>query len=171
MRLLTFALLGSALFLASCTKSGGPVLSPIQEAGCAIESAVSGGMASVVSSSLQCSHPDVVAQQLQAAFGNANLCAAPVAAPANAAMLAGQKFSKVGDVSAADLDAAKSGMHANAVKPNGIIGNIACPIAINAAIGFLSNAVPAAWGCSGPNASISGLIGALTAACETAVPL
>lgn len=171
MKFTSLVMMTFALAFAGCTKSGGPVLSPIQEAGCAIESAVSGGMASVVSSSLQCSHPDVVAQQLQAAFGNANLCAAPIAPAPAAAMLAGQKYSKVGDVSAADLAAAKSGMHANAVKPNGIIGNIACPIAINAAIGFLSNAVPASWGCSGPNASISGLIGALTSACEAAVPL
>lgn len=161
----------SCVFMFGCKQN--PVLSPIQDAGCAIETAVSGGLAGAVSGALQCSHPDVVAQQLQSAFGNANLCQAPVPAPAQAALVAGvaPKFSKVGDVSDADLKAAKSGLHANMVKPQGVVGSVACPIAINAAVGFLSNSVPAAWGCTGPNATISGLVSALTAACVAAVPL
>lgn len=163
----------SCVFVLSCSKSTSPVLTPIQDAGCAIETAVSGGLAGAVSTALSCTNPQVVAQQLQSAFGNANLCSAPVPAPAAQAMVAGAqpKYSKVGDVSASDLNAAKAGLHANLVKAQGVVGSVACPIAINAAVGFLSNSVPAAWGCSGPNATISGLVSALTTACIAAVPL
>lgn len=134
MEALVLAIFGLFLF-AGCTKS--PVLTPIQQAGCAIETAVSGGIAGAVSSSLQCSHPDVVAADLQKAFGNANLCQA-----------ASVKL-----------------------KPEGTIGDLACPAAIQIVVGFLSNSIPSTWGCSGPNATMQGLIDVATNACKAAVPV
>lgn len=164
MRLLILAAFG-LIFFGGCTKS--PVLTPIQQAGCAIETAVSTGIGSAVASALQCSNASQVDADLQAAFGNANLCNAPVPDPAPPTQLK-SAFKKLGDVSQSDLDAAKKGAK---LKPMGAIGDVACPLAVSAAIGFLSNSVPKSWGCTGPNATIQGLLDAATAACKAAVPL
>lgn len=133
---LMLALMGLFLF-AGCTKS--TTVTPIQSAGCSIETAISSGIAGAVSSSLQCANTAQVAADLQAAWGNVNLCST-----------------------------AQAQMKSQKLQPKGIVASIVCPIAINTAVGFLSNSVPSSWKCTGPNATMAGLIGALTTACEAA---
>lgn len=153
------------LLLAGCPKS--PVLSPIQSVGCAVEQTVSVDLASAIGTSLQCAHTDAIVQSLNAALGNANLCGTPIpASPAAVtAALVAPKWGKIGDVTPGDLG------KKSLVKAQGIVGSIACPIVINVVTGFVSNSVPAAWGCVGPNASIAGLIATLTAGCVAAIPI
>lgn len=52
----------------------------------------------------------------------------------------------------------------------GPIGNLACPLAVNAVMGFLTAPLPPAWGCSVP-AQANSLMTVLTTACEAAVPI
>jgi hypothetical protein len=125
-------------------------MSPIQAAGCDVETAILGGAASTIASSLSCTNQSAIQASLTTALGNANLCSNPSVASTSAASL---------------KSAVKS-----AAKPQGIVGNIACPIAINTIVGFLSNSIPSAWGCSAA-ATATSLEAALTAMCETAVPI
>lgn len=145
---LSLACLG--LFLAGCTSSNSGTVTPIQAAGCDVESAILGGAAGAIASALSCTSTSAIQASLTTALGNANLCAAP----------------GVAAISAASMKSAKSA----AVKPQGVIGNLACPIAVNTIVGFLSNSVPSAWGCSA-SASASALAATLTSVCEAAVPL
>jgi len=55
------------------------------------------------------------------------------------------------------------------VKPDGVIGNIACPIAVNAALALVTTQIPSSWGCT-PGSVTTDLSTALTAACVAAVP-
>lgn len=163
------------LVLAGCkSNQPSPIIQPIKDMACAVEKSVAGGIAQAVASSLTCAHSDVMQADLQAAFGNANMCAAPVPVPAPApgvaSAMAAPMWKTIGDVPG-DALKPKDGMKAQDVKPMGIIGSIACPIAVNSAIGFLSNSLPEKWGCTGPNASFAALISAATAACLAAVPI
>jgi len=128
--------------LTGCTKTS-PIITPIKDVGCAIESAVTGSISQVVATSLNCTNQAAVQASLQSAFGNANLCA--TASMAKQASLKSDR-------------------------PKGVIGDLACPVAVSAAMGFLSNQVPTTWGCS-VGATASALSAALVAACEAAIPL
>lgn len=121
-----------------------PVLSPLQDVGCEIESAVTSSFANTIANSFSCKNTSVIQANLQTAFGNANLC--PKVTPA--------------------MTIAK----AQAVHAKGIVGNIACPLAISTAIGYLTSQIPTAWGCSAQVTAAS-LTSTLTTACEAAVPL
>lgn len=150
-------LITAMAFLAGCPKTtttttptGGGTMSPIQTAGCDVETAILGTAASAVATALSCTATAAIQSSLTVALGNANLCASPI-------------------VSGTTMSALKSEAH-SAAKPMGVVGNLACPIAINTIVGFLSNSVPAAWGCS-VSSSASALSATLTAACEAAVPI
>ena len=146
---IVLSLLISLMFVGGCTSSSGS-MTPIQAAGCDVESAILGGAATAIATALSCSSVSSVQSSLTTALGNANLCSS----------------SQVASVTASSLKAAKSA----AVKPLGIVGNLACPIAVNTIVGFLSNSIPSAWGCSASTDAAS-LSTALTAACEAAVPI
>lgn len=135
-------------FFFGCTKSNSS-LTPIQQVGCDIETAVSSSFAGGVAAALSCSNLSVIQADLQKAFGNANLCQGPVAS-----------------ATTAQLKSAK----AQLVHKMGAIGNIACPIAVPTALGFLSNSIPSGWGCSA-SASASALSSTLITLCEAAIPL
>ena len=174
-----FALCACSLFKSTTTTSAGTTvtLTPLGGAVCAIESSAAGGIAGSVAGALACSNQAAIVASLEAALGNANLCGAslPAAAPAVAglkAMAVLPQWKTLGDVPASALvkTAVSGQMKAQAVKAMGLVGGIACPIVINTAIGFLSNSVPAAWGCT-TSTTIVTVQGALTAACEAAVPI
>jgi hypothetical protein len=141
------ALLGGCTSSTTTTTSGGS-MSPIQAAGCDVETAILGGAAQAVATALNCSSVTYVQASLTTALGNANLCA-------NAT------------VSSTKAEALKA---KSVMKPMGIVGNLACPVAVNTIMGFLSNSIPPGWGCSA-TANASALSAALTAACESAVPI
>lgn len=146
-----------ALFtIIGCTSSSGS-LSPIQQVGCDIETAINASFSQAVASALTCSNPGAIQSSLATAFSAANLCMGQVAA-ATTAQLSSAKA------------ALKAGVKSDAVKPLGVVGNLACPIAVSSALGFLSNAIPASWGCSA-TASASALSATLTTLCEAAVPI
>ena len=136
----------ACLFTFGCTKSTG-TMSPIQAAGCDVETAILGGASTAIATALSCTNTSAVQASLTTALGNANLCTAPGVAAISTSSLKAQKL-----------------------KSLGVIGNLACPIAINTIVGFLSNTVPTGWGCS-TTATASALEAALTAACEAAVPI
>jgi hypothetical protein len=146
-------LLTTMAFLGGCPKTATAptgTMSPIQTAGCDVETAILGTAASAVASALSCTGSAAIQASLTVALGNANLCASPI-------------------VSGTTMAALKSEASAKA-KPMGVVGNLACPIAINTIVGFLSNSVPTTWGCSATS-SASALVSVLTAACESAVPI
>lgn len=58
---------------------------------------------------------------------------------------------------------------AQGVRPLGVVGNIACPIAIPSIMGFLTSEIPAACGCT-QSIGASGFNAALISGCEEAVP-
>lgn len=146
MKYLSLAIL--CLGVMACKSSTSSSISPIQAVGCDIETAVIGAEAGAIATLLTCANQTQISTDLQTALGNANLCAQP----------------GVAAVSMPQLKAKAS------AKPMGIIGNIACPLVINVAIGYATQAVPASWSCT-TGASAASLAAALTAACETAVPL
>jgi hypothetical protein len=135
-------LLFGACLLFGCTKAN-PILTPVQQVGCDIEKAVTTSFASGVGAALTCGNIIQIQADLQKAFGNANLCS--------------------GMTTTTSKDA-------KAVHTMGIVGNLACPVAVSAALGFLSNSIPANWACSA-SASASTLGTTLVTLCETAVPL
>lgn len=150
MKMLILILAPLFLFgLTACPKSSTGSLSPIQQAGCDIETAINASFSTAVAAALTCSNTAAIQASLATAFGAANLCTGQVAS-----------------ATTTQLNAAKSA----AVKPNGIIGNLACPVAVSSALGFLSNAIPSSWGCSA-TASASALQATLTALCEGAVTI
>ncbi len=57
------------------------------------------------------------------------------------------------------------------VAAKGLVGNIVCPVATAAALGFLSNSIPESCGCElTADVNASAVAAALTAACVAAVP-
>lgn len=134
------------LFLfVGCTKTTTSTLSPIADAGCVVETAVTSGIAGSVATALTCTSVSAIQTSLQAALGNVNLCKTATTAQATAAS-------------------------AKVVTSKGLVGNIACPLAVNTVIGYLTNSIPTAWGCSA-GATAASLELALTVACEAAIPL
>lgn len=55
------------------------------------------------------------------------------------------------------------------VTSKGVIGSLACPIAVNAIMGLAATKIPTSWGCS-PTATTAALSTALSAACIAVVP-
>lgn len=167
--LLVIMIAGCSVFKNSTTGA----LTPVGGAVCDIESSLANGLAGSVAGTLACSNQAAIVTSLQSALGNVNLCAAPLPAPASAALksLDASGWKTVGDVPASALKKPASvGLKAEAVKTMGIVGQIACPIAIDTGIGFLSNSIPAAWGCSA-SVTVQTIQSALIAACELAVPI
>lgn len=134
---LAFAILAGCSYFNS--KIAPIVLTPLEDAGCAIETGLTQGAAQSIALALTCQNQAAIQASLMVAMGNANLC--KMVQPA----VSGQ-----------------------AIK--GIVGNIACPIAVNTIIGYLTNSVPATWGCA-QGSSVSQLTSVLTQACEAAVPM
>jgi len=130
----------------SSTPTSSGTMSPIQAAGCDVETAILGGASTAVGTALSCTNTSAIQASLTTALGNANLCAAPGVAAVTGSAIKAKAVGKL------------------------VIGNIACPIAINTIVGFLSNTVPTAWGCSA-TASASSLAATLTTVCEAAVPI
>lgn len=154
------------VFVAACTKTTAPgSLNPIQQVGCDVESAITGAAGSAIASAISCSNQAQVASDIQNALGNVNLCNAGVAVASLASD--GPKWTKIGDVSKQDIDAAKS---SKKLSPMGVIGNVACPIVVNTLLGFATNSIPASWGCSA-STSASSLGQTIVSACELAIPL
>lgn len=150
---------------------GGSTVSPIQAAGCDVETAILGGASTAIGTALSCGNVSAIQASLTTALGNANLCATPIPqAPASAASKAAGSpaYKTIGDVPLSALKS--SAVKSDAVRSLGIVGNIACPIAINTVIGFLSNSVPAAWSCSSGSTAAS-LEATLVQVCQIAVPI
>lgn len=68
----------------------------------------------------------------------------------------------------ANVCSATSAKHRRA--PKGPIGNIVCPLAVQASLQLAASKVPSSWGCS-PDATVANLGSTLTMACEAVVPL
>lgn len=155
------------IFFIGCTKSQPtPVITPIKDIACAVEKAISGGLGATIASNLSCTHPDLVSADLQAAFGNANMCATPIAT--SSLLKSAAAWKTIGDIPA---EALKPKAIKSEAQVQGIIGALVCPMAVQSPVGFLSNSVPAKWGCTGPNASFQGLVSALISACTVVVPI
>jgi hypothetical protein len=153
------------------------VLTPIKATGCAVQQAITGAFGAEVVTECAGTDPAGCGEAFQEALGNVNLCTAPLPQAAPAPGLAPQSvvavvWKTVGDVPADALKAKppSGGLKAQALKPQGIVGAIACPIAINAGLGLLTAKVPAACGCK-QNLSAGQLGAALSAICVSAVPL
>lgn len=167
MKFITF--IAAGLALAGCSKS--PTMTPIQAAGCAVETAIEGGAATALATALSCGNQAAIQASIATALGNANLCKtpippAPVSAMSKAAV--GPVWQTIGDVPGSALQS--HAVKADAVKAMGVVGNIACPIAINTIVGFLSNSVPSSWSCSA-GATASSVEATLVSVCETIVPI
>lgn len=136
------------VLVAGCTSSS-PTVSPIVDAGCTIETAITAGMGASVATALNCSNASAIQASIQMALGNVNLCASSTTAQSTAA----------------------AQVKLNTKLTNkAIVGDILCPIALNTIVGYLSNTIPSAWSCS-QSATVTALQQALTAACESAVPI
>lgn len=144
-------ILGLMLGLSACkSASAPPVLTAVESAVCDVESSITGVFGSQIVTA--CGGPTSAAAACGAAFqtalGNANLCSAPVAA-----------------VTVSQIATAKAKF-----APKGVIGSVACPLAIGAVFGVLSTQIPSACGCT-QSLSASSLDSLLVSACEAAVPI
>lgn len=130
-------------FLPACTSSSTtpPVVSVV---GCSVETVVTGALAAAIASNLTCSNSSAIQASIQGALGKINLCAAAT--------------------TQANIKAIKA-----SGKMQGIIGDIVCPLAVEAVMGTLSTAVPSAWGCS--SLTTTSLNGVLAQACSAVVPI
>ena len=156
MKNVLFVALAAIIFaLAGCKSSSpGPVLNPVTAAVCDVESTITSATGALIVS--QCSGTDAVAcgAAIQSALGNANLCAAPGVSGISSAQIA--QFQ-------ADKAAGKSPV-------KGVVGNLACPLAESAVMGFLTAAIPSACGCT-KSIDAGSIGGLLVSACEAAIPL
>lgn len=171
--ILFFALSFLCIGLTGCPGSSGtnPILTPIQDVGCAVESAITGGFGSLVVAQCGGTNTAACGAAFQSALGNVNLCTTPLpqaTAQAAVAKDATGGWKTVGDIPASALST--PGVQSKAVKPMGIVGGIACPIAVNTVMGVLTAQIPAACGCT-TNLSASAISGLLTQACVAAIPL
>lgn len=168
------------LFSFGCSKAtstSSPILQAADGAVCDVESAVGSGLAASVQVACGAPASQLIActNAIVATLGNADLC--DTAMPASSspdvvkALVAGVKWSKVGDITAAQLAALKaaqnpSGAVASKVaKPADIVGTIVCPLADAAVVGLLSAAIPTACGCT-TNMQATTINSLLIAACE-----
>jgi hypothetical protein len=174
--IIAYAVLAAITMFSGCTKpQPGAALNPVQSAGCAVETAVTTAAAGSIMQALSCTNESAIEANLMTALGNVDMCATPLPAvpAAPSALMSAKalpKFTKIGDITAGDLQSAKAQPKALLAKPMGIVGAIACPIVVNTVIGFATSEIPSAWGCSA-SAGADTVGSALTAACEAAVPL
>lgn len=169
----TFAMLAGIVLTGtacSSSSSSNPVLVALDSAGCDVEAAITGGIGqSIVSACKGTGTAAACSAAYQTALGNVNLCSVQVSSAA--ALVAGVKsFKKIGDVTAADLSKAKGSVKAQVAKPMGLVGSIACPIAVNTIMGYLTAQIPLACGCT-VSLTASQADVDLVNACQIAVPL
>ncbi len=141
MRPILMAILLSFGFI-SCTSNNQP---PPVVGGviCSLETAVTSAMSAAIATNLTCSNLPAIQGDIMNVLGKANFCTQ--VAPDLASVQAKAKMKAMGPV-----------------------GNLVCPLAIDAALGLVTSKIPTAWGCS-PSATVDGLSQLLTSACEKAV--
>lgn len=173
MKHVLFAVLAVGLITGCAWFKSAPVqavLQPVEAVGCSVETAITGDFGAEVVAECQGTDPAACGQAFQTALGNVNLCNLSLPQPANALAASAPKWGKVGDVTDGDLKAGKGAVKAQAVKAQGIVGAVACPVAINTALGLLTGVIPQACGCKN-NLSASQVGQALNLACQAAVPI
>lgn len=146
--------------------SGGVTVNPLQAAGCDVETVITSAFGGVIVNQCAGTDADACGQALLVALGNVNMCATPVPQPASLAGVA--KWKTVGDINKGDLK--PGGVSTEAVKPQGIVGGIVCPLAYSTIVGLVTGVVPKACGCT-KNLDAGALGTALVAACISAVPI
>lgn len=114
--------------------------STVQPVVCTVEQSAASAIAAGIGTALSCTNLPQIQSDLLGALGKVNLCS----------MASSAKMMK------------------HHLK--GPVGNVVCPIAVEAAIGLGASKVPASWGCSA-NTSMSGLSAVLITACEQVVPI
>jgi hypothetical protein len=138
--LLVLCALGLAS-LVSCTTAA-PV-NPIQVVGCAVESSLNTAFAASIATVLSCSNQAAISASIANKLSAINIC------------------------STASVQSQVKELKGKG-KMKGIVGDLVCPIGIDAINSIVNGAVPAAWGCS---VSVSdGVSAALATACAAAVP-
>lgn len=140
-------LIATVCGLAACSWFKSPavqaVLQPVTTAACTDETKALTALASSVATTLQCANQAQIVTDLTTALGNANVCA---------------------------WSSATSTVSAQVVKPMGVVGNMVCPLASAAVVGFMTSAIPTTWGCTATT-SAAAVQSALTQVCEAAVPI
>jgi hypothetical protein len=174
MKNLIFLSLLLTLTVACSSSNSNPTMTPLQDAGCAVESALTSNLGAAIAGITGAANPAACGQALQVALGNINLCAIPVPpspAPVPASFALKASWKVVGDISADDLKAAKiAKVRLMSLSMKGIVGSIVCPLVDDTALGLFSANIPAA--CQGPNVlSAGGANQALVAACDAAIPI
>lgn len=162
--LLILAALG---ILASGCKSStpNPVLTALDSAVCDVETTITGAVgAAIVNACKGTGTTAACGAGFQSALGNVNLCAMPLPST-----LAGTGAKTIGSITQSQIDAAKKA-GVKSLAPMGIVGSIACPIAVNTGMGYLTAQIPLACGCT-ISLTASEADADLTAACIAAIPL
>lgn len=140
-------------------------MTALNSAGCDVESAITSTIGGAVLSACQGSGTAAACgAAFQTSLGNVNLCAAGIPA---ASLSKDAKWTKVGDVTAGDLSQGKGKAKLSTM---GVVGAIACPIAVNTIMGYLTSQIPLACGCT-VSLTASQADQAIVAACEAAVPI
>jgi len=162
MRILSFLAILS-VGLGACTNSSTstppssppPILTVVAGVVCPVETAIMNDFgAAVVAQCAGTATGTACGAAFQQALGAANLCG----------------VSGISAVTTAQIEAQKAQVKAGKLIPRGIVGNVACPLAIGSVFGLLSTQIPAACGCT-QNLSQSTVDATLTAACEIIVPI
>ena len=110
-------------FAVGCTKEAQQVVA------CKAEDAASAFLSKGIATQLSCENVDAILADMKVIVAKTNLCKeAPVAAPA----------SSDGTMVAAGVVSTKS-----------VVGNILCPVVVDAAVNAATGQVPAAWKCTG----------------------
>ena len=138
-----FLLLALPFAFMGCTKSSTPSSpTPVQQVGCAVETAVASAISAVAAQQLQCTGTAAIQASILAAATKANVNLCPTA-PAT--------------VAAGKVPAEKSA-----------IGNAICPGIVSSLLGAAQTQIPAAWSCSAATLSAD-LSAKLITACEGAI--
>jgi hypothetical protein len=66
-------LLAAGCWLSACAMA--PTVNPIVNAACTVESDIAGGFTGIITAAGNCSHPDVIQNDLLISLGKANFCA------------------------------------------------------------------------------------------------
>lgn len=138
-----FLLMAFAIFQVGC-KTSTPAAPVVATIGCSAETLATTALAGAIASADSCTNVTQIQTDIQNALGSINLCAS---AAVQAQMIALKK--KQGD------------------KYQGIVGNIACPLATDAVLSIIGSKTPTMWGCSGS----ANIAAALSAACIAVIPI
>lgn len=141
MRLIFSLLVLTSTFLISCTTT--QPANPIQVVGCAVESSLNTAFSASIATVLNCTNQAAISSSIATKLSAINICAT-ASVQSQVKELQGKG------------------------KMKGIVGDLVCPIGINAINSIVNGAVPAAWGCS--VSSADGVSAALAAVCAAAVP-